>query len=245
MIDKSGNPALSDKALGKINYIEGSATATVAGTTFKIFVLLFLTIAAGYFGWQAMQNSATVPLVLILGAVIIGTITAIATVFNPTIAPVTGPIYAISQGYVMGAISQVYNAQFDGIVVQAIGLTGAIFFVSLWAFSAGLIKVTEKFRTGVIIATLGIAVYYLIALVLSLFGVAAPLIFDTGTFGIIFSLVVIFIATLNLILDFDLIKKLEERKAPKAFEWYGAFALMVTLIWLYLEVLRLLGKTRS
>lgn len=109
----------------------------------------------------------------------------------------------------------------------------------------GLIKVTNKFRIGVVIATLGVGLYYLIAFILSLFGVTAPLIFDTGTFGIVFSVVVVFIATLNLFLDFDFIQQAEARKMPKVFEWYGAFALMVTLIWLYIETLRLIGKTRS
>lgn len=245
MNDKSGNPALSNKTLEKISESEVASTATISGTSYKILIFLSLCVTGGYFGWQSMASASSVVAPLMIGSVIIAMIAAIITVFKPNLAFFTGTIYALAQGYVLGAISQVYNADFNGIVVQAIGLTGAIFFVSLWAFWLGLIKVTQKFRVGVIIATLGIALYYLIAFIIGLFGVSAPLIYDTGTFGIIFSLVIIFIATLNLILDFDLIQQAEKRRLPKYFEWYGAFALMVTLIWLYLEVLRLLGKTRS
>lgn len=245
MNDKSGNPALSDNVLEKISDSETTSTATIAGTSIKILLFLTMCIVSGYFGWQAMANASGSAGLILAGSAIIAFIAAIVTVFKPNLAMFTGTIYALAQGYVMGAISQVYNVDFNGIVVQAIGLTGAIFFVSLWAFWLGLIKVTQKFRIGVVIATLGVALYYVVAMVLGLFGVTAPLIFDTGTFGIIFSLVIVFIATLNLMLDFDFIKQAEQRKMPKYFEWYGAFALMVTLIWLYLEVLRLLGKTRS
>lgn len=244
MQDKSGNPSLSNKVFDRIREVESTSTATVSGTSMKILFLLALTIGAGFFGWQvaASSSAAFVPLI---GVSLAAFGLAMVTAFKPTWSPITAPLYALMQGFAMGVISQIYNAELNGIVVQAIGLTGAIFFVSLWAFWLGLIKVTEKFRVGVIIATVGIGVYYLVALILGLFGVTAPLIFDNGTFGIIFSLVVVFIATLNLILDFDLIKRAEEQKMPKVFEWYGAFALMVTLIWLYLEVLRLLSKSRS
>lgn len=245
MEQRSGNPALSNGVLERVKDLESTKTATISGTSFKILILLALSIGSGFFGWQLMASSTTASLLPLFGFSIVALGLAIATAFKPAWSPVTAPLYALAQGFVMGAISQVYNAQFDGIVVQAIGLTGAIFFVSLWAFWLGLIKVTARFRTGVIIATIGVGVYYLVALVLGLFGINAPLIYDTGTFGIIFSLIIIFIATLNLMLDFDLIKKAEEYKMPKVFEWYGAFALIVTLIWLYLEVLRLLSKTRS
>lgn len=245
MNDKSGNPALSSKVLEKISDSEAVTTATITGTSIKILLFLAMCMVSGYFGWQAMASASGSAVLIMAGSGIIALIAAIVTVFKPNLAMFTGTIYALAQGYVMGAISQVYNVDFNGIVIQAIGLTGAIFFVSLWAFWLGLIKVTQKFRIGVVIATLGVMLYYIIAMVLGLFGVTAPLIFDTGAFGIIFSLVIVFIATLNLMLDFDFIKQAEERKLPKYFEWYGAFALMVTLIWLYLEVLRLLGKTRS
>ena len=244
-MQQSDNPSLSKSVLERISAVEDTKTATITGTSLKILFLLLLMVGAGYFGWQAMASASASAIVTIAGFSIVAIIAAVVTAFKPTWAMFTGPIYALAQGFVMGAISQVYNAQFNGIVVQAIGLTGAIFFVSLWAFWLGLIKVSNKFRIGVVIATLGVGLYYLIAFILSLFGVTAPLIFDTGTFGIIFSVVVVFIATLNLFLDFDFIQQAEAAKMPKVFEWYGAFALMVTLIWLYIETLRLIGKTRS
>jgi uncharacterized YccA/Bax inhibitor family protein len=244
-MQQSDNPSLSKSVLERISAVEDTKTATITGTSLKILFLLTLTVGAGYFGWQSMVNATGSALITIAGFSIVALVAAIVTAFKPTWAIITGPIYALAQGFVLGAISQTYNAQFNGIVVQAIGLTGAIFFVSLWAFWLGLIKVTNKFRIGVVIATLGIGLYYLIAFILGLFGVTAPLIFDTGTFGIVFSVVVVFIATLNLFLDFDFIQQAEARKMPKIFEWYGAFALMVTLIWLYIEALRLLGKTRQ
>jgi uncharacterized YccA/Bax inhibitor family protein len=243
--DRSGNPALSNGVLGRVKDVESTQTATISGTSFKILILLALSIGSGFFGWQLMASSSAVSFVPLIGFSLLALVFALATAFKPTWSPFTAPLYALAQGFVMGAISQIYNAQLDGIVVQAIGLTGAIFFVSLWAFWLGLIKVTERFRVGVIIATLGVGLYYLVALVLGLFGITVPLIYDSGPFGIIFSLVIIFIATLNLMLDFDLIKRAEQQKMPKVFEWYGAFALIVTLIWLYLEVLRLLSKTRG
>lgn len=245
MQDKSGNPAFKSSVLDKLGSLEGAQSATIGGTTAKIFVLLMLTLLGGFLGWGAMAGASSSTMILIIGASIVAFVLALVTIFKPLVASFTGPLYALAQGYVLGAISQVYNASFDGIVVQAISLTGVIFFVSLWAFSAGLIRVTEKFRTGVLIATIGIGLYYLVAFVMGLFGASMPLIYDTGAFGIIFSLVVIFIATLNLILDFDQIQRMVNSGASKRFEWYGAFALMVTLIWLYIEVLRLLGKTRQ
>ena len=245
-MQQSGNPSLSKPALDRIAAIEDTKTATISGTSLKILFLLTLTVGAGYFGWQAMASASGSSFISVVGFSMLAFIAVLVSVFKPTWAIITGPIYALAQGFVLGAISQIYNAQFSGIVVQAIGLTGAIFFVSLWAFWLGLIKVTNKFRTGVFIATIGVALYYFIAFILSFFfKITTPLIFDTGTLGIIFSVVVVFIATLNLILDFDFIKQAEARKMPKIFEWYGAFSLMVTLIWLYIEVLRLLGKTRQ
>lgn len=245
MNNESGNPALSEKVLNNVGALESSSTATIGGTTIKILALLIITLFGGYFGWQSMASATGSTFWMIIGASILGFGFALGAIFKPMMAGIFGPLYAVSQGYVLGAISQLYNAEFNGIVVQAIGLTGAIFFSSLWFFSLGLIKVTQKFRTGVLIATVGIAIYYLVAIVLSLFGVTAPLIFDSGAFGIAFSLFIIFIATLNLILDYDLIQRLVKNSSPKPMEWYGAFALIVTLLWLYVEVLRLLSKIRQ
>lgn len=244
-MDKSSNPALSKSALERLKALDDTKRATVTGTTIKTLFFLALTVGAGYFGWQAAASGTGLGIVMI--ASIIAFVAAIATAFVPKLAAVGGGIYALAQGYVLGAISQIYNVQFDGIVLQAVGLTGAIFFVSLWFFQAGLIKVTNKFRIGVIIATLGVALFYLVSWLVSLItgtNIAAATT-GSGSFGIIFSVVVVIIATLNLFLDFDMIQRLEKEGAPKLFEWYGAFALLVTIIWLYMEALRLLGRLRG
>lgn len=243
-MDKSSNPALSKSAIERLKALDSTKHATVTGTTIKTLFFLALTAGAGFFGWQAAASaSANLAFVGVLS--IVAFIAAIVTAFNPKFAAIGGTIYAVAQGYVLGAISQLYNVQYNGIVLQAIGLTGAIFFVSLWFFQAGLIKVTNKFRIGVIIATLGIALFYLVTWIVSLFTGSNLSLADGGTFGIVFSLVVVFVATLNLFLDYDMIQKMEKQGAPKQFEWYGAFALIVTIIWLYIEALRLLARLRG
>lgn len=244
-MDKSSNPALSKSALERLKTLDDTKRATVTGTTIKTLFFLALTVGAGYFGWQSAATGTGLGLVIV--ASIVAFVAALATAFVPKFAAVGGGVYALAQGYVLGAISQIYNVQFDGIVLQAVGLTGAIFFVSLWFFQAGLIKVTNKFRIGVIIATLGVALFYLVSWLVSLFtgtNIAAATT-GAGTFGIVFSVIVVIIATLNLFLDFDMIQRLEKEGAPKLFEWYGAFALLVTIIWLYMEALRLLGRLRG
>ncbi len=244
-MDKSSNPALSKSALERLKALDDTKRATVTGTTIKTLFFLALTVGAGYFGWQSAATGTGLGLVIL--ASIVAFVAALATAFVPKLAAVGGGVYALAQGYVLGAISQIYNVQFDGIVLQAVGLTGAIFFVSLWFFQAGLIKVTNKFRIGVIIATLGVALFYLVSWLVSLFtgtNIAAATT-GAGTFGIVFSVIVVIIATLNLFLDFDMIQRLEKEGAPKLFEWYGAFALLVTIIWLYMEALRLLGRLRG
>lgn len=242
-MDKSSNPALSQKAIDRLKELDTTAKATVTGTTLKTLFFLALTIGAGYFGWQAAASGTG--LGLVVGASIFAFVAAMVVAFVPKFAAIGGSLYALAQGYVLGAISQLYNVEFNGIVLQAIGLTGAIFFVSLWFFQAGLIKVTNKFRIGVIIATIGIALFYLVSFIVGLFTGTYIATADGGTFGIIFSLVVVFVATLNLFLDFDMIQKFEKQGMPKQFEWYGAFALIVTIIWLYIEALRLLGRMRG
>jgi uncharacterized YccA/Bax inhibitor family protein len=242
-MDKSSNPALSQKAIDRLKELDTTAKATITGTTLKTLFFLALTMGAGYFGWQAATTGTG--LGLVLGASIFAFIMAMVVAFIPKFAALGGSLYALAQGYVLGAISQMYNVEFNGIVLQAIGLTGAIFFVSLWFFQAGLIKVTNKFRIGVIIATIGIALFYLVSFIVGLFTGTSIATADGGTFGIIFSLVVVFVATLNLFLDFDMIQRFEKQGMPKQFEWYGAFALLVTIIWLYIEALRLLGRLRG
>lgn len=152
------------------------------------------------------------------------------------------PAYAIAEGLFLGAISAMFEAQWNGIVLQAVGLTFGTFIAMLILYRTGVIKATERFKSIVFTATLGIGIFYLIAIVLRMFNIEMPLIHSSGTFGIIFSLVVVAIAALNLILDFDMIEQGAAQGAPKYFEWYASFGLMVTLVWLYLEILRLLSK---
>lgn len=142
-MNRSNNPALSKKSLDRISAIESSSSATITGTSVKVFLLLLLSLSSGYFGWQAMLSNPTIAMSALMIASLFGFIIAILTVFKPNLSYMTGPLYALCQGYVLGAISQIYNTQFDGIVLQAITLTLALFIVSLVAFTSGLIKVTK------------------------------------------------------------------------------------------------------
>ena len=174
-------------------------------------------------------------------------IVAIVTIFKKSWAPVTVPLYAILEGSLLGGISYMYNTMYDGIVSQAIQLTVGILLALLFAYKSGYIKATENFKLGVFAATGGIAIIYLINFVMSFFGTGLPVmdINNSSMFSIGFSLVVVIIASLNLVLDFDFIEEGVEKGAPKYMEWYGAFGLMITLVWLYLEILRLLAKLNS
>jgi len=170
---------------------------------------------------------------------------ALVTIFKPVWAPVTAPIYALLEGLALGAISAYFQARFPGIVIQAVALTFGVLFALLLAYRSGLIPVTENFRLGIVAATGGIAIFYLVAIGLGFFGIRIPMLHEGSWLGIGFSVFVVIIAALNLVLDFDFIEKGAEQGAPKVMEWYAAFGLIVTLVWLYLEILRLLSKLRS
>jgi len=169
----------------------------------------------------------------------------LVTIFVKTWAPVTSPLYAVCEGLALGGISAMFEAQYPGIVIQAVALTFGTLFGLLMAYRSGLIKATENFKLGVVAATGSIFLIYLVGFVLGFFGIAIPYIHQSGTIGILFSLFVVVVAALNLVLDFDFIESGVASGAPKYMEWYAAFGLMVTLIWLYLEILRLLAKLRS
>ncbi|MFO0882260.1 MAG: Bax inhibitor-1/YccA family protein [Candidatus Saccharimonadales bacterium] len=243
--EQSGNPALSKKAMERVMAVESASHATVGGTVVKTLILVLLVMATGVLGWRAVGNVTGNVALLLIGSSIAALVFALIASFVPKSTPITAPLYALAEGFLLGAISRWANDAYGNIVVQAIALTGVIFFSTLFLYQTRIIKVTEKLRAVILIATLGVVMYYVLAFFLSLFGVTAPLIWDSGTFGIVFSLVVIFIAALNLLLDFNFVETAAASKAPKVFEWYGAFGLMVTLIWLYLEILRLLGKVRG
>lgn len=181
----------------------------------------------------------------VIVACLVGFALVIVTFFKPFWARVTAPIYAVAEGLLIGAISKVYEVRFEGIVLQAVGLTIGVFTMMLVLYATGRIRVTPRFRLGIIAATGGIALIYLATLVMRLFGGDMPFIHGTGPVGIGFSLVVVVIAALNLTLDFDFVDRAERAGAPRQLEWFAALGLVVTLVWLYLELLRLLGKLRS
>lgn len=219
----------------------------IGGTASKTGILLLLAIISGAWGWsQTDPNAGETGLpgflfFLLFGVVIL----AIVTAFKPKLARVTGPLYALTMGAFVGSISHAYSTAYDGIVVQAMLATAAVFTVMLVLFVTRTIKVTNRMRSTVIGATFGIALFYFASLVLSLFSVQMPFVWDSGLFGIAFSVFVIAIAAFNLMLDFDMIEKGVASGAPKYMEWYGAFGLLVTIIWMYLEILRLLSKLRD
>ncbi len=243
---RTSNPALNDEVFDLERSASGEAM-TINGTVNRTGILLCLLMFTAVFSWDraytAVNPGALYP--WLIGSAIVGFIIALITVFKKTAAPITAPIYAAVEGVLLGILSAFYEMQFPGLVFQAILLTFGTLFALLMAYRSGLIKATENFKLGVVAATGGIALIYLVTFVLSFFNVSIPFIHGSGTIGILFSLFVVVIAALNLVLDFDFIERGAERRAPKYMEWYAAFGLLVTLIWLYIEMLRLLSKLRS
>jgi uncharacterized YccA/Bax inhibitor family protein len=211
---------------------------TLDGAVNKTGILLSLCFMGAFIGWNA--PALTMP------ALIIGTILSFVTIFrSPTKVGSTAPFYAAFQGVALGGITVFAEAQYPGIGIQAIGLTFGILASLLFCYKTGIIKPTENFRLMIFSATMGIGLLYLVSFVMSFFGSGIGFIHSNGLFGIGFSLFVVGIAALNLVLDFDFIEEGAEQGLPKHMEWYGAFSLMVTLVWLYIEILRLLMKLRS
>lgn len=220
---------------------------TFSGTLSATAVLVAVLAVGAVFGWNSVTpnvESPAFPGWLIL-ALLGGFGVAILTIFKPHLARFTAPIYAGVQGLVLGAISAVYNFAFDGIVLQAVGLTMGVLALMVILYATRTIQVTDKLRTGIVAATGAIAIMYLVTMVIGFFGGGVPFIHESGTLGILFSLAVVGVAAFNLMLDFDLIEKGVRAGAPRYMEWYAAFGVMVTLVWLYLEMLRLLAKLRD
>jgi uncharacterized YccA/Bax inhibitor family protein len=245
---RTGNPALGDNTFTTVGRVARADEAmTIQGTANKAILLLVCVLVTASWIWskyyQATNPDVVMPWVVV-GA-IGGFIVALVTIFKQTWAPVTAPLYALLEGLVIGGVSAIFEAQFPGIVIQAAGLTLGTCLALLLAYKSRLIRATENFKLGVVAATGGIALFYLLTIVLGFFGIKIPLLYSNGWVGIGFSLFVVVIAALNLVLDFDFIEQGAAQSAPKYMEWYGAFGLMVTLIWLYLEMLRLLAKLRS
>jgi uncharacterized YccA/Bax inhibitor family protein len=252
---RSGNPALKEGTfldLGSGTLVQGDAGAmTLNGTVNKTAFLLVLTLAGALFTWAqfsaamaAGNPGAVMPYVW--GGAIGGFVVALVTIFKKEWAAVTAPLYAVLEGLFLGAVSAMFELRFPGIVMQAVGLTFGTLAALLLAYRSGLIRATENFKLGVVAATGGIALLYLANIGMRLFGFQGmAFIHEGSTIGILFSVGVVIVAALNLVLDFDFIEHGVERGAPKYMEWYAAFGLLVTLVWLYLELLRLLSKLQS
>lgn len=245
---QTSNPVLRNEVFTGYGRYAQADTMTSQGVVYKTALLLLLVILTSSFTWmkfiQAGGNASAVSGWMMLG-LIGGFITAMVTAFKSTWAPISAPIYALFEGLFIGGLSAVFESQFPGIVIQATMLTFGTLLAMLACYQSGLIQATENFKLGVVAATGGIAIFYLVAMVLGFFGVNIPFINGGGVIGIGFSVVVVIIAALNFVIDFDFIEQGAKKGLPKYMEWYGAFALMVTLIWLYMEILRLLSKLRD
>jgi uncharacterized YccA/Bax inhibitor family protein len=244
MAFRSKNPVLNSKMFTGSQSLVGADSMTVPGTVNKTGILLLCVLAAAAWTWNKAGDIDQIGPLVTIGA-IGGLIVALVTVFKKTWAPLTAPLYALLEGLVIGGLSAMLELRFPGIAMQAAGLTFGTLFCLLLAYSSGMIRVSQNFRLGVVAATGGIAVVYLVSMLLGIFGHTIPFIHDSGPIGILFSLFVVGIAAMNLVLDFDFIESAAAQGAPKYMEWYAAFGLMVTLIWLYIEMLRLLSKMRS
>lgn len=234
---RTANPTLTKKTFQEAARVSpGEGSMTISGTINKTVALFLILLLGASISWYQPT-----PL-FIWGGAIGGFIVAIVTVFKKEWSPVTAPVYAGLEGLFLGGISLQYANMYDGIVFNAVLLTLGTFAAMLMAYRSGLIKVTQQFRMGVVAATGGIALVYIASIVLSFFGINISLIHGSGLMGIGFSLIIVGVAALNLVLDFDMIDKGAASNAPKYYEWYTSFGLMITLVWLYIELLRLLSK---
>ena len=225
--------------------IPGVETMTLQGAVNKTVALLALVVIGAAYTWNLFYNQgpAAVKPWMFTG-LIGGLVFAMITIFKAQWAPKTAPLYAVLEGLALGGISAFFEARYPGIVIQAVGLTFGTLLALLLAYKSRLIRATENFKLGVVAATGGIALVYVVSMIGGLFGWHFPLIHESGTVGILFSLFVVVVAALNLVLDFDFIER-GDGVAPRYMEWYAAFGLIVTLVWLYLELLRLLTKLKD
>ncbi|MFM8495840.1 MAG: Bax inhibitor-1/YccA family protein [Planctomycetia bacterium] len=254
---RTGNPALNDRTFENFGVYRhdvagehaATGTMTIQGTAQKTLFLLLLAMGTACFTWSrtfaAVEANPAAAMPWAFGGAIIGLVAGLVICFKHTWSPIVAPVYALAEGLFLGGVSASFEAQYPGIVIQAVGGTFGTLAGLLLAYQSGLIRATENFKLGVVAASGGICLVYLISMVGGFFGFPVPFIHEAGPIGIGFSLFVVVVAALNLVLDFDFIEQAAERGAPKYLEWYGAFALMVTLVWLYMEILRLFSKLRS
>ncbi len=241
---RSSNPALRADTFRGLSAVGGDVM-TLEGTALRTGFLLLGVACSAVFTWQKFVTAPGTVMPWLLGGVIGGLIFALVTSFKKTWAPVTATGYALCEGLALGAISAMYEARFGGIVLQAVGLTFGVLAMLLVAYVTRIIRATENFKLGIFAATSGIGLVYLATWILSFFGVQIPYIHGNGLIGIGFSAFVVAIAALSLVMDFDFIEEGVRQGAPKYMSWYAAFGLLVTLVWLYLEILRLLSRLQS
>lgn len=243
---RSGNPVLNENVFSQSTSYDRSQAMTIQGAVGKTLILLFLTVLVAISVWNQLLNPEFVMSGFLLPSIavssILGFIVAIVTSFKKQWAAVTAPIYALCQGVFLGVTTFLLNRAYPGIAIEAVALTFGVMFCLLAAYQAGFIRATPTFMRVIVSATMAIALFYLVSMVLGIFGVQMPMIHSSSGVGIAFSFVVVIVAALNLVLDFNLIEQGAKEGAPKYMEWYSAFALLVTLIWLYVEILRLLAK---
>jgi len=239
----TGNPALNQNTFTGVQSAREGDAMTIQGTVDKTAILMVLVVAAASFTWRMYFTGAgDAVLPWTFGGAIAGFVIALVTAFKKEWSPVTSPLYAVCEGLFIGGFSSLLEARFPGIVLQAVMLTFGTLAALLGAYKTGLIVASDKFKRGVIAATGGIMLVYVATLILGFFHVQIPFIYGSSLVGIGFSIFVVIIAALNLVLDFDFIEQGAQCGAPKYLEWYAAFGLLVTLVWLYLEILRLLVK---
>jgi uncharacterized YccA/Bax inhibitor family protein len=242
---KTSNPALNENTFKGEAAVAGEPM-TLQGTVNKTGVLLLCVVATAAWTWGIAHSQAPqAALPWMIGGLVGGLVFSLVTIFKKEWAPITAPIYALCEGLALGGISALLEMQYPGIAIQAMGLTFAVTAVMLVLYTSGVLRATPKFTVGVIAATGGIFVLYMVDLVLGMFGHHVPLLNSSGPWGIAISVAIVIIAALNLILDFDFVETGVHASAPKYMEWYGAFGIMVTLVWMYLEILRLLSKIRD
>jgi len=257
----TANPAMNPAVYQRAGSAVSVETAmTIQGTVVKTALLLLILVATGSYPLSQVipatlegTGNPQLPYVgnpqlsygLMIGGAIGGFVVALITIFVPRVAPVTSPIYAALEGLFLGTISAFFNVRYPGIVVQAVGLSLGVLALLLFIYGTGIIRATQNFKIGIIAATGAICLLYMVNIVMRMFGSGIGFIHDSGPIGIGFSVVVVVIAALNLILDFDFIEQGAKQRAPKYMEWYGGFSLLVTLVWMYLEILRLLAKLKD
>ena len=243
---RTSNPALNDKTWRGLPYVAGERM-TMDGTVNKTGMLLVCSLATAFWTWHlflAERDPAAVFPLMLLG-VFGGLVFGLVTSFKREWAPVTAPVYALLEGLVLGGLSSLFEVRYPGIAMEAVCLTFGTLFVMLFLYRSRIIKVTDKLRLGIVAATGAVCLFYFLQMILGFFGMRFMSVYGSGPIGIGFSLIVVGIAALNLVLDFDFIERGVAAGAPKYMEWYGAFGIRVTLIWLYIEMLRLLSKVRS